>query len=59
MLFDTTLLTLYLSLVLAVAAVAGVFSLGVVARAVVVNRSTRLARRESMRTYYGRLAFHH
>ena len=44
---------------LAVAAVAGVLAISVATRAVVVNRSIRLARRQSMRTYYGRLVLAH
>ena len=44
---------------LSVAAVVGVLAIGVVARTVLDNRSTRLARRQSMRTYYGRLVLSH
>lgn len=57
--FDTTQITVFVTLVLSVAAIGAVLSLGVLAHAVVTHRSERLARRQSMRTYYGRLAFHH
>ena len=57
--FDTTQMALYLGLVLTVAVLSVGLSLAVVVRAVAVNRSTRLGRHESMRTYYGRLALHH
>jgi hypothetical protein len=59
MVLDTTQMALYLGLVLTVAAVSVALSLAVIVRAVAVNRGTRLAHHESMRTYYGRLAFHH
>src|SRR5262245_60306529 len=52
-------LTTYLAVVLGLAAVSSVVSLGVVTEAVVRNHRTRLARHESMRVYYGRLAHHH
>ena len=54
-----TPLATYLTVVLALAAVSIVASLGVVAEAVVRNRRTRLTQHESMCAYYGRLAFHH
>jgi hypothetical protein len=57
--FDTTQITVFVTLVLSVAAIGAVLSLGVLAHAVVTHRSERLTRRQSMRTYYGRLAFHH
>ena len=61
--FDSSLLGYYLLGVLALAAIglALAVALGVppVARAVVRNRRTRLARHQSLRTYYGRLALRH
>ena len=57
--YDTTQIALYLSLVLTAAAVGLTLVAGVLAAAVVRNRRTRLTRHESLRTYYGRLAFHH
>ncbi|HEX4689032.1 MAG TPA: hypothetical protein VH228_19810 [Nocardioides sp.] len=57
--YDTTQIALFVSLVLTVAAVGIVLALGTLAGAVVRNRRTRLSRHESLRTYYGRLAFHH
>lgn len=57
--FDTTQITLFVTLVLTVSAIGGVLSLGVIAHAVVTHRGERLARGQSMRTYYGRLALHH
>jgi hypothetical protein len=57
--FDSTQMYIYLIGVFALAALALVLSLGVVARAVVSNRRTRLARRQSVRAYYGGLALHH
>jgi hypothetical protein len=59
MVFHTAPVALFLSLVLAVAAVGVVLSLRVVVEVAVRNRSTRLARHQSRRTYYGRLALHH
>jgi len=57
--YDTTQIALFVSLVLTVAAVGIVLVLGTFAGAVVRNRRTRLSRHDSLRTYYGRLAFHH
>ena len=56
---DTTQITLFVTLVLTVSAIGAVLSLGVIAHAVVTHRSERLARRQSMCTYSGRLALHH
>ena len=56
--FDS-LVNVYLIAVFSLAALALVLSLGVVATEVAHNRRTRLARQQSMRTYYGRLALHH
>jgi hypothetical protein len=57
--YDTTQIALYLALVLTVAATGLTLAFGVLMRAVLHNRRTRLARHESLRTYYGRVAFHH
>ena len=57
--YDTTQIWLYLSLILAVAAIGITLVLGVFAEAVVRNRRARLTRRESLHTYYGRIALHH
>ena len=57
--YDTTQISLYLALVLTLATVGVVLTLGVLAEAVVRNRRVRVSRHESLRTYYGRLAFHH
>jgi hypothetical protein len=57
--YDSTQIALYLSLVLLIAAIGITLTAGTVAAAVVRNRDTRLARHESMRTYYGRMASHH
>jgi len=57
--YDATQIALYLSLVLALAAVGLTLSLGVLTTAVVRNHRERMSRRESMRTYDGGLAFHH
>jgi hypothetical protein len=54
-----TPLATYLVVVLALAAVSIVASLGVVAEAVARNHHTRLTRHETVRVYYGRHAFHH
>jgi hypothetical protein len=54
-----SLLTTYLTVVIGLAVVSIVVSLGVVAEATLRNRHTRRSRHESMRTYYGRLALHH
>jgi len=57
--FDSTYLDLYLAGVLAMAILGMALSVAVVARVVVSNRHVRLARHQSRRTYYGRLALHH
>jgi len=57
---DTSALGIYLTVVLAIAVLTSVVVLGTVAEVVVRNRRTRLARRQSLRGYYGaRLALHH
>jgi hypothetical protein len=57
--YDTTQIWLYLSLILAVAAIGITVVLGVFAEAVVRNRRTRLMCRDALRTHYGRIALHH
>ena len=57
--FDTTTLDVYLVVAFGLAALALVLSLGVVATEVARNRRIRLSRRQSLRTYYGRLALSH
>ena len=57
--FDTTAMNVYLVGVLTLAAIALVLSLGVVTTEVVRNRRIRLSRHQSVRSYYGHLAFHH
>ncbi|MGA8245827.1 MAG: hypothetical protein WB797_02910 [Nocardioides sp.] len=57
--FDPTALQVYLVAVFTLGAVALALSLGVVAQTVLSNRRARLARRQTLRAYYGRLALHH
>ena len=57
--FDSSSLDLYLVGVFAIALLGVVLSVGVLARVVVNNRHLRLARHQSRRTYYRRLALHH
>ncbi len=57
--FDSSSLDLYLVVVFAIALLGALLSVGVLARVVVSNRQVRLARHQSRRTYYGRLALHH
>jgi hypothetical protein len=57
--YDATQIALFLGLVLTVAAVGIVLTAAVVAEAVARKRRVRVSRHESMRTYYGRIAFHH
>lgn len=57
--YDTTQITLYVSLVLTMAALGLVLALATLSEAVVRNRRTRLDRHESVCAYYGRLALHH
>jgi len=57
--YDTTTLTILVSVVFAVALVAAVLSITTITQVVVVNRRARLARDESIRTYYrGHLLTH-
>jgi hypothetical protein len=61
--FNGTLMGYYLLGFLTLAAIALALAVGVVApaavRTTVRNRRTRLARHQSMRTYYGGMALHH
>jgi hypothetical protein len=57
--YDSTQITLYLALVLTLAAVGLALVLATLGEAVVRNRRTRLDRHESRRTYYARIALHH
>lgn len=57
--FDTTQMHLFLIGVFTLTALALVLSVGVLAETVLRNRRVRLARHQSMRTYYGRPALHH
>ena len=56
---DTTTMNVYLIGVFTIAALALVLSLAVVTTEVVRNRRIRLARHQSLRSYYGHLALHH
>ena len=56
--FDSTLLGDYLLGVLSLAAIALALAVGMGARVITSNRRLRLARHQSMRTYYGRTALH-
>jgi hypothetical protein len=57
--YDTTQISIFLALVLTMAAVGITLTVGVLAEAIVRNRRVRVSRHESMRTYYGRVVFHH
>jgi hypothetical protein len=57
--FDPTWLHLYLVVVFTLGVLALALSLGVAATSVLSSRRTRLAQRQSMRAYYGRLVLHH
>jgi ABC-type Fe3+ transport system permease subunit len=57
--YDTTQIALFVSLVLAMAALGLAVVLGALGEAVVRNRRARLDRHESVCAYYGRLALHH
>jgi hypothetical protein len=59
MVFDTTLFAGLLTLVLTIAAVGVVLTTAVTAQAVLTHRRERLAQHQSVRAYYGRLAFQH
>lgn len=52
-------ITPFVAVFLTVAGVAIVLALAVLTQLVTTNRRTRVARHESIRTYYGRLAFSH
>jgi hypothetical protein len=57
--YDTTQISIFLALVLTMAAVGIALTAGILAEAIVRNRRARVSRHESMRTYYGRVVFHH
>jgi hypothetical protein len=57
--YDTTQISIFLALVLTMAAVGIALTAGVLTEAIVRNRRLRVSRHESMRTYYGRVVFHH
>ena len=57
--FDSQTLTVFLTMLLVVAVASTVYATSVVAQVVATARRTRLARGESVRTYYGRVALHH
>jgi hypothetical protein len=57
--YDTTQIAIFVSLVLAVAVIGTFLMLGVLAEALIRNRSARPARQQPRRQHYGRLAFHH
>ena len=56
--YDTTQITLFVSLVLTVAAIGTILVLGVLAEALIRSGRTRVTRQESRRGSRGRLAFH-
>jgi hypothetical protein len=56
--FDSSV-QVYLVAVFTLGALALALSIGVVAQAVAGTRRARLASRQSLCAYYGRLAFHH
>jgi hypothetical protein len=55
----STTLVVLAYVVLAVAAVSAISAIGALSYAVAGTRRDRLARHESFRTYYGRVAFSH
>jgi small neutral amino acid transporter SnatA (MarC family) len=57
--YDTTQITLFVSLVLTVAVIGTVLVLGVLAEALIRRERIRVARQASRRGFRGRLAFHH
>ncbi|WP_151081524.1 hypothetical protein [Nocardioides cynanchi] len=57
--FDSTLLGDYLLGVLVLAAIALGLAVGMGVQVVTSHRRVRLARHQTMRTYYGRAALHH
>ena len=52
-------LTAFAVVFVVLASVAAVVALGMIAEFVVSNRRVRLARQQSVRSYYGGLALHH
>ena len=57
--FDSTQLSFFLTFLLVVAVASSVYAVALVAQTVSELRRDRLVRGESLRGYYGRLAFHH
>jgi hypothetical protein len=57
--YDTTTLVAVLSVFFAVAAIGAALALATIGRFVAVNRRARLARAESVRTYYSGFALTH
>lgn len=57
--YDSTQITLYLGLVLTMAALGIGLVLATLGYAVVCHRRVRRERHQSVCRYYGRLAFHH
>ncbi|HET8662945.1 MAG TPA: hypothetical protein VFM08_01395 [Nocardioides sp.] len=57
--YDSTTITIYLAMVLTVAALGIGVVLATLGYAVACHRRARLQQRESVCRYYGRLAFHH
>ena len=57
--FDSTQLAFFLIAFFTVAALGAVLGLAVVGGLVARSRENRLARHETVRAYYGRLALHH
>ena len=57
--YDTTQITLFVSLLFTIAAIGTALALGVLVQALVHSWRTRPASPESQRKFHGRLAFHH
>jgi hypothetical protein len=57
--FNSTLMGYYLLGVLTLAAIALALAVGVAVQTVLSSRRVRVARRESLRAYYGPHALHH
>lgn len=57
--FDPEFMTVFMVSIFAIAAVTAALTASVAVRGLVSSRRTRLVRRESIPTYYGRLVAHH
>jgi hypothetical protein len=57
--YDSTQIALFISLVLTVAAIGAALVLGVLVRAMIRTRPTRVTRPAPQPRFHGRLAFHH